>query len=56
MNGASQGRPPLGGFRTSYLASRKVRGGAIAGGLSVVLVWISRTVALKGSAELTGGA
>ncbi len=54
MNGASQGRPPLGGRKTSYLPSRKVGAGALAGALSVVLVWIINTFVLTGSAKITG--
>jgi len=54
MNGASQGRPPLGGGKTSYLPSRKVGAGALAGALSVILVWIINTFVLTGSMKITG--
>jgi hypothetical protein len=54
MNGASQGRPPLAGGKTSYLPSRKVGAGALAGALSVVLVWIINTFVLTGSVKITG--
>jgi len=54
MNGASQGRPPLAGGKTSYLPSRKVGAGALAGALSVVLVWIINTFVLTGAVKITG--
>jgi len=54
MNGASQGRPPLAGGKTSYLPSRKVGAGALAGALSVILVWIINTFVLTGSVKITG--
>ena len=54
MNGASQGRPPLPGGKTSYLPSRKVGAGALAGALSVVLVWIINTFVLTGAVKITG--
>jgi len=54
VNGASQGRPPLPGGKTSYLPSRKVGAGALAGALSVVLVWIINTFVLTGAVKITG--
>ncbi len=54
MTGASHGRPPLAGGKTSYLPSRKVGAGALAGALSVVLVWIINTFVLTGSVKITG--
>jgi len=54
MNGASQGTPPLPGGKTSYLPSRKVGAGALAGALSVVLVWIINTFVLTGAVKITG--
>ena len=47
MNGATGGK-------TSYLPSRKVGAGALAGALSVVLVWIINTFVLTGSMKITG--
>ncbi len=47
MNGAAGGK-------TSYLPSRKVGAGALAGALSVVLVWIINTFVLTGSVKITG--
>lgn len=54
MNGGSQGRPPPADGKTSYLPSRKVGASALAGALSVILVWIVNTFVLTGSAKVTG--
>lgn len=54
MNAASRDRPPLPGGKPSYLPSRKVGAGALAGALSVVLVWVINTFVLTGSMKITG--
>jgi hypothetical protein len=52
-SGGPSNLPPPGAKR-SLLPSRKVGGSALAGALSVVLVWIINTFVLTGPVKITG--
>ncbi|HEX4629280.1 MAG TPA: hypothetical protein VH137_10880 [Gemmatimonadales bacterium] len=54
MNAGGPGNAPPNEGKKSYLPSRKVGAGALAGALSVLVVWIINTFVLTGPTKITG--
>jgi hypothetical protein len=54
MNAGTPGNPSPTEGKKSYLPSRKVGAGALAGALSVLVVWIINTFVLTGPTKITG--
>lgn len=48
------GGAPPGGGGSSYVPTRKVGASALAGALSVILIWITNTFVLTGTTKVTG--
>ena len=54
MNAGTPGNPPPNAGKKSYLPSRKVGASALAGAVSVLVVWILNTFVLTGPMKITG--
>jgi hypothetical protein len=54
MNAGGPGNAPPNEGKRSYLPSRKVGAGALAGAVSVLVVWIINTFVLTGPTKITG--
>jgi hypothetical protein len=53
-NPGNPGNPPPGGGSQSYVPTRKVGASALAGALSVIIVWAVNTFVLTGTIKITG--